>query len=299
MAVQSLHTCVFYTNAEVAEILVEGKEAIGVRLSNGTTLHAPTIISDAGVALTLGHLLPAKVAKSSGLLKKLAKVGPSLAHISLYLGLDKSTEELGLQKPNLWVYQDENHDANVARHLSDPSAPLPVAYISFPSAKDPSFAERFPDKATIEVVSASSYEWFEEWENTKWNKRGEEYEAKKEKITEELLAILYEQCPQVKGHIVHSELSTPLSTKKFAAHPRGEIYGLAHTPARFEERWLRPHTPIKGLYLTGADICSAGIGGALMGGVITVSAILKKNMRGIIATSAREIYHRKVTAKQT
>lgn len=288
-----------YTNAEVNEILVKGKQAIGVKLTDGTEIHAPTIISDAGVALTLGRLLPASAAKSSGLLDKLAKVGPSLAHISLYLGLDKSTEELGLKKPNLWVYPDENHDKNVAAHLSDPSAPLPVAYISFPSAKDPSFAERFPDKATIEVVSASSYEWFEQWEDTKWGKRGEDYEAKKKKITEDLLAILYKQCPQVKGHIVHCELSTPLSTKKFAAHPRGEIYGLAHTPARFEERWLRPHTPIKGLYLTGADICSAGIGGALMGGVLTVSAILKKNMRPIIGSSSREIYQRKSAEKST
>ena len=33
-----------------------------------------------------------------------------------------------------------------------------------------------------------------------------------------------------------------------------------------------------GLYLTGADICTAGVGGALMGGVLTASVVGKKNL---------------------
>ncbi len=287
-----------YTNAEVNRIVVRGKRAVGVELSDGTQIDAPIVISDAGAALTYGRLLPTKVANSTGILKRLAPIGASLAHVSLYLGLNKSAEELGLSKPNLWVYPDGNHDGNVTQHLSNPLAPLPVAYISFPSAKDSSFAKRFPNKATIEVVSASSYHWFEEWEHTKWHKRGAAYEARKQEITDSLLKVLYKECPQVEEHIVHCELSTPLSTKKFAGHPSGEIYGLTHTPARFEERWLRPHTPIRGLYLTGADICTAGIGGALMGGVLTVSAILRKNMQSTISAGAKAIRAEKAASRK-
>jgi all-trans-retinol 13,14-reductase len=77
-----------------------------------------------------------------------------------------------------------------------------------------------------------------------------------------------------------AELSTPLSTRNFAAHPQGEIYGLQHTARRFEQRWLRPRTPIKGLYLTGADVCSAGVVGALMGGMLCSSAVLQGNALG-------------------
>jgi all-trans-retinol 13,14-reductase len=82
--------------------------------------------------------------------------------------------------------------------------------------------------------------------------------------------------------VLHAELSTPLSTRHFANYGRGEIYGLNHTPARFAERMLKPATPIKGLFLTGQDICTAGVGGAAFGGVITASAVLHRNMLNAI-----------------
>ena len=82
-----------------------------------------------------------------------------------------------------------------------------------------------------------------------------------------------------------SGISTPLSTAQFAAHPRGEIYGLAHTPARFAARQLRAHTPIPNLFLTGVDICTAGVGGALLGGIMTASAITRKNLIGALLKS--------------
>ncbi len=84
--------------------------------------------------------------------------------------------------------------------------------------------------------------------------------------------------PKTEGRVVWSEVSTPLSTAHFANHAHGEIYGLEHTPARFQQEWLRPRTPIKGLYLTGQDICTAGVCGALFSGVLTTSAILGRNM---------------------
>jgi all-trans-retinol 13,14-reductase len=53
---------------------------------------------------------------------------------------------------------------------------------------------------------------------------------------------------------------------------------LEHTPARFKQDWLRPRTPIHGLYLTGQDICTAGVCGALFSAVLTSSAIMGRNM---------------------
>ena len=89
--------------------------------------------------------------------------------------------------------------------------------------------------------------------------------------------------PKIHHHIASYELSTPLSTKHFCNYQQGEIYGLSTNPERFRNNRLTPHTPIKQLFLTGQDIVSPGVAGALLAGVITVAAMLKKNvLKGVV-----------------
>ena len=199
------------------------------------------------------------------------------------MGLDATDEELGLGRSNLWVYHSTDQDGDFARYLADPEAPLPLAYISFPSAKDPDFANRHPGKATVEVVGIAPYERFQQWEDTKWMKRGEDYEAVKDQLSRRFIEVLEREVPQIAGKIAYSELSTPLSTRHFGNYDKGEIYGLEHTPARFRERALRPKTGLKGFYLTGQDVCTAGVAGALFGAVLAASSILGRNLLGEIS----------------
>ncbi len=266
------------TSAEVAEIVVERGRAVGVRLAGGDEVRAPIVISDAGVALTFGRLVPREIARARGLSPTIAGAPPSFAHVSLYVGLEGTPAELGLTPANQWVYAHDDHDAACARYVDDPEAPLPVAYLSFPAAKDPDFANRHPGKSTIEVIGVAPYAWFRKWEGTAWHKRGADYDALKARLTERLRGELERRCPKTAGAIRHCELSTPLTTRHFAAHPEGEIYGLSHTPARFEARHLRPRTAVPGLYLTGSDICTAGVGGALLGGAMAATAITGRNL---------------------
>jgi all-trans-retinol 13,14-reductase len=287
------------TNAEVAEIIVEKGRAVGVKLADdGRELRAPVVISDAGVRNTLGRLLPPKVADAEGLKDKLDVIEPSIAHVSLYIGLEGTTSDLELGKTNLWVYPSPHHEQNVQRFRDDINAPLPGVYLSFPSAKDPDFERRYPGRSTIEAITFTPYEWFKPWENTAWKKRGADYEELKTKLSERLLDTLYKHAPATRGRVDIAELSTPLTTKNFANHPTGEIYGLAHTPERLEQRWLQPRTPIKGLYLTGADVCSAGLVGALMGGVLCSSAVLGRNVLGPVMQSKTQASPEDATTQQ-
>lgn len=261
-------------------------------MADGQVLRARRVISAAGAATTYGRLLPEAVRARIDAPASLKTVPPSSAHISLYVGLDRTAEQLGLSRTNLWLYPDANHDANVMRFAADPEAALPVVYISFPSAKDPDFQRRYPGKATIEAITMAPYDWFRRWEDTAWGHRGEDYDALKARLQQRLLTALLSQCPQIEGHVSHVELSTPLSTRHFTNHTDGAIYGLAHTPERFADRALQPRTPVPGLYLTGSDVCTAGVMGATMGGVLTASCVLRRNMlsvalRGHRTTSAR------------
>ncbi len=266
------------TRAQVTSVVFENDRARGVTLADGRVLSAPIIVSDVGWVNTWKNLVPAELQRAKNFEASLKDVPPSSGHAALYVGINKDAASLNLSPSNIWVYPGHDHDRSVDSYLGDPTKPLPLAYLSFPSAKDPSFSNRFPGRSTIEVIGLAPWSWFKSYENTAWHKRGPHYEAIKENLSKRLLDALYQQCPQVKGHVEHAELSTPVTTKHFVSHEEGEIYGLAHNPARFCQPQLRPQTPFSGFYLTGSDICTAGVGGALMGGVMSATVILRRNV---------------------
>lgn len=263
--------------ADVERVLVRRGRAAGVRLASGDEIEAPLVVSDAGVANTFGRLLQPREAFPWAS-ARLRLVRPSIGHVCLYVGARGSASELGLRTTNLWIYPDYDHDLNVRRYREDPEAPLPVLYVSFPSAKDPDWDRRHPGRATVEAVSLAPWERFERWAGSRWRRRPPEYEAMKRRLCERLLAGVLEQVPQLGGRIERHEISTPLSTRHFANYGNGEIYGIEHTPERFALPWLRPHTPLRGLFLTGQDVTTDGVAGALMGGVLAASAILRRNV---------------------
>ena len=266
-------------SAEVEEIIIKKRKAIGVKMKDGKQFFAKKIISGAGIMTTYNKLIPSKIEDKYEFKKQLQTVKRSVSHACLYLGLEGSPEELDLPKTNYWIYPDKiEHDTAVNNYLNNLNADFPVVYISFPSAKDPDWSNRYPGKSTIDIITLLPYEGFKNWDGTRWMKRGEEYDQLKEKISKRLLEILYKHIPQAKGKVEHYELSTPLTTQHFINYDEGEIYGLDHTPKRFRQRFLKPRTRIKNLYLTGQDVVTAGVAAALFSGVITTSAMTRKNI---------------------
>lgn len=279
--------------AEVASILLDGNKAVGVRMSDGRQFRARTVLSDAGAANTFERMLPPNLPAIDPLRKKLRRLAPSTAHLCLYVGLSQSDAALGLSGTNLWLYPTCDHDANVQRFAREfaqnPDAEFPGVYISFPSAKDPTFALQHPGKSTVEVLALVPYAAFSAWQNSSWRRRGDEYDARKQHLATRLLAELQRQLPSVAGNIACAEMSTPITTRHFMNYAHGEIYGVAATPARFALRELGARTPIRGLYLTGQDAASLGIVGAMFGGVICASAILGKNLTSVVTHSSSKL----------
>jgi all-trans-retinol 13,14-reductase len=83
-----------------------------------------------------------------------------------------------------------------------------------------------------------------------------------------LINFLSERLPDLKDLIEYTELSTPLTTEHFTGHPAGGIYGLPATPERLKKKWLGIHTPIKNLYMVGADSLMLGLLPAMMSGAL-------------------------------
>ncbi len=269
-------------NAGVSEILVRQGKAIGVRLENGHEILADRVISGAGYINTFGRLLSAENAGIVGSAARLQTVRPSIGHICLYTGMKQSAADLKLPTGNIWIYRDYDHDASVRRFLKEPNTNFPLVYISFPSAKDPSWEITHPGRSTIDVIAPAPYSWFEKWKGTPWNDRGADYEEYKEILSQKLLEHVYKHVPQTRGKIDYYELSTPLSTEYFGNYAGGQLYGLDHTVSRFSQDWIRPQTEIQNLYITGQDLLFCGVASALSSGVMTAASILGSDMAELI-----------------
>jgi all-trans-retinol 13,14-reductase len=271
-------------NAEVSEILLKQNRAVGVRMADGKEFRAAAIISDTGARSTFDDLVRESHTSQEKLRATLRRIPPSTAHLCLYVGVKESAANLGIAGTNLWIHPTSDHDANAEQ--ADPNAQFASLYISFPSAKDPDFERRHPDRCTVEVVALVPYDWFERWQETRWKRRGDDYEALKFELAARLKRELERHVPALSGKIDYTELSTPLSTRHFMNHRRGETYGLSATPERFRLRCLTPRTPIRNLYLTGQDVVTLGVAGALLGGVVTASVLLRRNL--VSALSKRD-----------
>ena len=263
-----------FTYARVKQILVGDGHATGVEMQDGHRIECPCIISSAGVDNTFNALLPDDTVRQSGYDRLLPRVQPSFAHLCVYIGLKGSAIELGLPRTNFWIYPGNDFDAAVEQFLQDKNAAFPVVYISFPSAKDPDYLNRHPDTATIEIVAPAPHKWFEQWQGSTWGKRGDDYEAFKAELGERLMQHLYDKLPKLQGKVDYYEVSTPLSTDWFGGYRHGELYGLAHSPERMRQKWLGPRTRIPGLWLTGQDVLTCGVTGAMMAGMLTTMAMV-------------------------
>jgi phytoene dehydrogenase-like protein len=272
--------------AEVAEILTDRGGAVGVRMSDEREFRAGTIVSDAGVRKTFTALLAPQIAVEAGILEKISRVEASTPLLILYAGLKHESSEPAFPANNLWVYPDLNLDANLARFRSDPRSPFPLLFIAFNSAKDPSFSTRHPGHTTVQVITTASYDWFNPLARQGWTNGSESYSGFKQELTERLLAELYRHVPSTRGKVDYAELSTPLSTKDFSDHLKGDIYGLAATPERFRIRECGVRTPVRNLYLTGQDVSVSGVTGAMMGGLLAASVILGRNLVRVVTRRA-------------
>lgn len=272
-------------SAEVAEILIADGKTHGVRLTSGEEIVCPVVVSNAGVQNTYGRLMPGKTLAAAGLEKPLDRVTDTYAVVGLNIGFNRSAKELGFTPANIWAHPSNDLQANLDAHRADFNARFAWSFITFPSTKDPTWDREFPGKAAVEMYAHTDYRHFEKWAGTRWMKRGADYLACKADIQDRLLEELFRFAPAARDAVDYVEVSTPLSYETFVKRERGGFMGVAGSPQRFRQKWLRAQTPIEGLYLTGQDVSTDGVIGALVGGVIAASAIIGADLMSEIRTA--------------
>lgn len=260
-------------NHEVTRILLEGDRAVGVEVNikkgkagKRAEFRAPIVVSDAGAWNTFTRMLPVSALTFGN---QLGSQPEGFEVVELFLGLRRDPRELGFKGENHWLFDSFGHDEMYARRDDLLNGRAAMAYLSFPSLKDP-HAQRH----TAEIIAPISYRALEEHANEPWRRRRADYESAKKQMTRALLDLVERHHPGFGELVEYSELGTPLTFEHFTAAPGGAIYGYPGTPEKYTKAWLGPRTPIKNLYLTGTDAALLGIMGALMGGVVTASCLL-------------------------
>lgn len=264
---------VVITQRRVTEILLESGAAVGVKAQHTAhpqaepeTYYAPVVISDAGAFNTYLKLIPPSHTIAER--RKIQAFPKGTSMLTVYLGLKESPQGLGFQGENHWIYTTYDHNA-IAQDLPIPSGHLPkFGYLSFPSLKDP-----LAEGHTAEIIAHVDYDFFSQWREQPWRHRRSDYTEMKAQITQSLIQLVESHYPGFQDLIEYAELSTPLTVEHFDASDRGAIYGIPCIPERLDQPWIGARTPIKNLYLTGADTFSLGIMGAMMGGVKTAGIL--------------------------
>ncbi|XP_057717119.1 all-trans-retinol 13,14-reductase-like [Corythoichthys intestinalis] len=267
----------------------DAREACGVSVMKGQEevhIHAPMVISNAGIFNTYQQLLPKELQAMPAIQRQLSMMKHGEGGLSIFVGLNGTKEELGLKADNYWIFSENNFNELCIKYRDsdreESAKNIPLLFVASPSAKDPTWEERMPGKSTLTLVSFAKYEWFEEWKDDKPTNRASDYKELKQAFMETTLQTVLDNFPKItRDKVEFIDAGTPITNTHYIAAPKGEMYGADHSVDRFNPQlWanLRPQTPLKNLYLTGQDVFLCGFAGALAGALSCGSTILHRNL---------------------
>ncbi|XP_007233620.2 inactive all-trans-retinol 13,14-reductase [Astyanax mexicanus] len=271
--------------APVNRILVDSNgAAYGVTVRKGqedVEVRAPIIISNCGIFNTFKRLLPPEIQVKPEIQNRVEMMKPGRGSLLIFCGFDGTEEELGISSTNLWLFKNNDMDAMMDEFFSlgKDEAPdnIPMMMCTFPSAKDPTSKFRHPGKSSMIILTMVNYEWFEEWKDTTVKRRGDDYMEYKMRFANNLFDWACVHYPKFRERLVFQEVATPLTNNHYLGAYRGAMYSAEQNLKRYHVDVMaknRCDTPVKNLFISGQDVFSCGIAGALHGGLLCAATAL-------------------------
>ncbi|HEV7380207.1 MAG TPA: NAD(P)/FAD-dependent oxidoreductase [Dyadobacter sp.] len=260
------------TSQKVGRILLEEgkiKRALGVELESGQRILANTIISNADPQKTYLELV-GKQHLSGRLIKQIDKTKYSCTSLVLFLVVDMDVRKAGLDSGTVWVTPNVNQKQDRKTQTSE----LPdfsELFISCSSLKDPTSFDGIHH--TLEVIALQNNALFNQFE-LETAVRSEAYLKFKEQISVKMIGALEKVLPGIRDSIVHQELGTPVTNRRYIGSTNGSIYGTEKSFWQIGAFGYKSKSEIENLYLCGASILANGIAGATYSGVQTAAQIL-------------------------
>jgi phytoene desaturase len=241
-------------NTEVAEITTSAGRATGVRMRDGSELHADAVVCNGEVAFAYQHLLPAALRKKYTD-RKLARMRYSMSLVVIYFGTDRLYR--GQDGPPLAHhdiilgprYKPLLNDIFNKKTLADDFS----LYLHMPTLTDPSLAP--PGCEAFYVLSPVPHLG----SGTDWRAAAKPYRDR-------IMGFLEERyLPNLSQHIVSEHMITPLHFEQDLNSYQGSAFSVE--PILTQSAWFRPHNQseeLPNLYFVGAGTHpGAGLPGVL------------------------------------
>lgn len=250
-------------NAEVQEILTEGRRATGIRLGDGSVYKADAVVSNADVAWTYMNLLPNVRRSLINSNFRYRNTRYSMSLFVIYFGTKRRYKDCGLAHHNIILskrYKDLLNDIFSRKILADDFS----LYLHMPTISDESIApaghESFYVLSPVPNLAAKDIDW---------TTMGPIYK-------ERILQFLEENyLPDLRANLVAEHYIDPLHFQNTLNSYRGAAFSVE--PVLTQSAWFRPHNrsdDVDNLYFVGAGTHpGAGLPGVLSSSIIVDNLI--------------------------
>lgn len=251
---------------DVDHIYVEDNQVKGVHCTDGSVYYADKVLCGCSKIRTYIDLLDEKDVPEQ-VFDDLRVSVPSQSIFVVYMGLDISAEEAGIQS-----------ETNFCRAVTDPNKTMRGRYEVVMNSDDVQGMEfscynvDIPDASPegtcmLSVLFSKVPDWILAGPI-------EEYYDRKDAYLAKALDFIYEYFPKVKGHIEEIDCATPVTLMRYLGSQKGSIYGIDAFMKDYIANKLDVDSPIHGLYFCGASILSGGFNTSMIGGYSVAKRIV-------------------------
>jgi hypothetical protein len=260
----------------------------GVRVNNRKTgniekWYANVVFSSAGYYNNYQKFVPDYLKRKFKYDEIHTKVKYVHSTMWVWLVVDKSKEEIGIENRNTWLFPGGTDFRTVADEFLgdqfDSTKPFPYMYISN-SLKDKKWTDENPDRTIFHLLIPVNSKWFESWENSFTNERPDEYYALKDEIAQYMISYFKNYIyPDLEiGTNSVYEAETPLTQRDFLGYGYKDGYlGISrvyYNELDWNKYEMRNLTRAISIGRDGP--IGAGIGGAMLSGVESVLYVMNK-----------------------
>jgi all-trans-retinol 13,14-reductase len=243
------------TNSKVVKLVAEKKELKYIETQNGERIHASNFISTIHPADMLDMLEGDSINPSYR--EKIYSINDTVGVFGLYINLKENSFEY--RNSNYYCYSEE----------SAWTSEWKKSYMFITPAISKS--EKYADSAI--ALSYMDINEVAKWKDTKYLKRGSDYEEFKQIRAEILLDQISKKFPGFRSHIEKVYTSTPLTFRDYVGARNGALYGVLRDCNEPNKSFISPKTRVKNLYLSGQNIILHGILGVTIGSILTCGSI--------------------------